>query len=391
MDEREGCECSPCPAKIGKRFEISEPKLLTSIDEIEQFDREYWEVTKGLPFRTGSILRAPSSAYRHWGIQITEDNRRELSEMADWYREKDATEREANQEIEKIEKSSQSTSIRARMAKMAGDMTKEVLRSVDDGKREIRICNLGASTGQVAVAVAAALNRDSRTAGILERTTFHLVDYSGRKLALAKKGLEMYKPGHIRQHPIRDNEFFDETRYEFDAVVCLGHLHKKPFLDILTKIHSSLVDKGVLVSGDWHSSLCDEPSFMYQLLEMMGLEKRRLDTFRELMGSLLRPTTSSTLCEEEKAAVREHQLMWLRLMSNSRDRLAKMPREPRFYIGGAFRTTKTTMRELEKHGFEVDYGMIRKAFPNMNTHAVPKPMIRGTDRATVMIGLRRKR
>jgi SAM-dependent methyltransferase len=391
MDEREGCECSPCPAKINRRFESSEPKLLTSIDDIERFDMEYWEITKGLPFRTGSILRAPSTAYPRWGIQITDENRSELSRMADWFREKDVVEREQNQELEKIEKSSQSTSIRARMAKMIGDMTKEVLRSVDEGKREIRICNLGASTGQVAVAVAAALSRDSRTAGILERATFHLVDYSGRKLDIAKKGLEMYKPGQIRQHPMRDSEFFNESSLEFDAVVCLGHLHKKPFLNVLTKIHKSLVEKGVLVSGDWHSSLCDEPSFMYRLLEMMGTEKRRLDIFRELMGSLLNPTAASGLCDEEKEAVRQHQLMWIRLITESRDRLAKMPRDPRLYIGGAFRTTKTTMREFKEHGFEVDYGAIRKAFPKMNTHAVPKPMIRGTDRATVMIGLRRHR
>ncbi len=391
MEEREGCDCSPCPVKIHKRFDSSEPALLTSIDDIERFDMEYWEVTKGLPFRTGSILRVPSASYRRWGIEITDENRKELSQLADWFREKDYVEREQNREIEKIEKSSHSVSIRARMAKFIGDMTKEILRSVDDGKQEIRICNLGASTGQVAVAVAAALNRDSRTSEMLERTTFHLVDYSGRKLDIAKKNLEMYRPGQIRQHAVRDNEFFNESALEFDAVVCLGHLHKKPFLDVLSKIHKALVQKGVVVSGDWHSSLCDEPFFMYQMLEMMGTERRRLDMFRELMGSLLSPSKVAGLCDEEKAAVREHQLMWLKLINESRDRLAKMPTEPRFYIGGAFRTTKTTLREFEEHGFDVDYGAIRKAFPNINTHAVPKPMIRGTDRATVMIGLKRNR
>lgn len=391
MDEREGCECAPCPAKINKRFETSEPRLLTSIEDIERFDMEYWEVTKGLPFRTGSILRAPSSAYGNWGILVTDENRGKLSQMADFFREKDIVERESNQEIEKIEKSSQSASIRGRMAKMIGDMTKEVLRSVDNGRREFRVCNLGASTGQVAIAVAAALNRDSRTADILPRTTFYLVDYSGRKLDMARKGLEMYKPGQIRTEPKRDNEFFGETGLEFDAVVCLGHLHKKPFLDVLANIHSSLVEKGVLVSGDWHSSLCDEPYFMYRLLDMMGTERRRLDMFRELMGTLLKPATASGLCEEEKVAVRQHQEMWVQLITDSRERLAKMSRDPRLYLGGAFRTTKTTMREFREHGFEVDYGAIRKAFPNMNTHAVPKPMIKGTDRATVMIGLKRSR
>ena len=113
--------------------------------------------------------------------------------------------------------------------------------------------------------------------------------------------------------------------------------------------------------------------------------------FRELMGTLLRPRTLSGLCEEEREAVKQHQQMWLRLMDNSRERMVKMPKDPRFYIGGAFRTTKTTMREFKEHGFDVDYQQIRKAFPQINTHAVPKPMIRGTDRATVMIGLRRKR
>lgn len=391
MVERDGCKHTSCRVNINRRFNSSAPKLLTSVDEIDRFDKEYWEVTKGLPFRTGSLLRAPSASYERWGMQVTDENREDLARMADWFREKDACERESNHEIEKIEKSSISASIRGRMASLIGDMTKEVLAAVDDGKREIKICNLGASTGQTAVAVAAALYNDSRTSNMLRRTSFHLVDYSARKLDIAKKNLEMFMPGSIRLHPVRDNDFFEETLPRFDAVVSLGHFHKKPFLDVLGSIHQSLSEKGVLVSGDWHSSLCDEPFFMFRLLEMIGLERWRLDMFRDLMGSLLIPTTCYNLCEEEKDAVKQHQDMWLKLINNSRDRVVKMPNQPRFYIGGAFRTTKATMREFEAHGFDVDYGAIRKAFPHINIHPVPKPMIRRTDRATVMIGLRRTR
>jgi SAM-dependent methyltransferase len=381
-------DTTPCSSRISMRFMTDAPTLLTGMEDIKQFDSEFWECTKGLYVRTGSILRVPSSAYPKWGIRVTSENKAKLAAQAEWFRRKDYAEREDIPEVDKIEKSKHSASTRGTMAVTIGAMTKEALREASGPV--LRVCNIAANTGEAAVALASAIHMDPTTREILERTFFHLVDYSAKKLEIAKRNLERYVPAQrIELHPQGDCQFFDDNTRTFNAVFCLGHFHKKPFLDVLAQIHRSLVDGGVLVSGDWHSSICDQPHTMYQTLRMMGVDKRRLGMFENLMGNLMKPR-EDWLSDEEREAVRQHQQMWIDLVAQSGSRIAEIKGQPRFYIGGAFRTTKRTMWEIERRGFVVSTDEIRRIFPRMQMHS-PRRMVRGADSATVMMGVKRAR
>ena len=64
-------------------------KLISSIDELDAFDKRLTEITKNLVIRTGSIFKVPSSAYHRWGIEITDENREWLKKQSGKFYEKD--------------------------------------------------------------------------------------------------------------------------------------------------------------------------------------------------------------------------------------------------------------------------------------------------------------
>lgn len=365
--------------------------LLTSIGDIESFDDALCDVTKGLPIRTGSVTRVASSDYHRWGIGLTEDNAWALKDLVEWYRLKDMREMERYPEKEFVQATSFVSGLRSSMARVMAFIIKEMMLSIDDGKREFAVCDLAAGRGKASTAIAAALRSDEVSMKILERTVFHLVDFSAAKLAQAQAGLEIYSPKAIKTHARSDDEFFGETGERFDLVVSLAHLHKKSFPEIYSSISNALLENGALVSGDWHSSMCQHPIFIYQLLERMNIEARRLDMFRSLMCEFLSPDSSPALSVEEIRAISDHQEYWTDVYLDILQSSSRGPRDVRFYILGAFDTTKSRVEKMEAAGLETDNGRIRAAFPEAKLPVLPKGLINGADRASITVGIRPRR
>jgi len=394
-DDREGKESlppliTPSPPSVPPVMGISsEFELNSSIDDIRAFDQEFWEVTKGLPIRTGSVVRVPSSYYHRWGIRITDENRQELVEMADSVREKDRMEREDNQELQWMGKTELSNAIRSRMAGHIGYLVREIVKEVDDGERTFRICDLAAGNGLAAVSIASSITMDDETAGTIGRMTFDLIDYSGARLDSARKNLERFKPGDIRQHVSNDRLFLEETGVKFDFVTSLCHFHKKPFTRYLKAIHNVLRDDGALVSGDWHSSMCTHPLYVYQLFERMNFESKRLDRFRALFGSLLSPISEREVLQEEIQAMRDHADHWVEVWRRLPELLQRSPREPRLYVLGAFDTSRERVKKFEENGFTVDAEKIRTAFPKARIQKPITRMLSGSDHAAVMLCIKK--
>ena len=365
--------------------------VFTSVEDICEFDKEVWEVTKGLPIRTGSILRVPSESYSQWRMGLTEENREKLAEMADEFRKKDYKERERNPNIENVQKTSESISMRDSMARVIGHIVKEVMGALDKSKREFSICELATGRGHASSAIAAALWGDSKTSTLLKRTSFYLVDYSGKKLEDVRGQLETYSPKHIHLDFSNDDDFLKGTRERFDIVVSLCHFHKKPFLqDTLKGIHDILTDKGVLVSGDWHSRLCNHPSDIYHLLEMMGAEAARLNLFRDLFGRFLEPSSYPDLEPGEIMAVTDHQEHWVDVHYDILQSRSTMVEGTRMYVLGAFDTTRKRIEKLEKADLITDPEKIRRAFPKASLTDNPMRMVKASDRASVIMAMKKR-
>jgi SAM-dependent methyltransferase len=366
--------------------------VFTDFDSINEFDRETWEVTKELPIRTGSILRVPSSAYHRFRIGITDENREQLKEKADEYRQKDYDEREKDRNIGKAEKTEFSVSMRNSMIRAMVRFAKEIITAEDDGQREFRIVDLTTGLGHTVTSIASALFAGEETRSILERTSFYLVDYSKSKLGRVEEALNRFDPAKVETFDGRDEDFLSTTSARFDIVLSLCHFHKKPFLeDVLASVHKVLSKKGVLVSGDWHSSLCNHPIYVLQLLEMMGLETHRIKLFKGFFKEFLDRSSNPDIMIEEIKAVSEHQEYWAdihhRLVSHS-----QMSMRERHFALGAFDTTRNRVELMEKSNLITDPEKIRRAFPKTKIplSSTPMRMISGTDRASVIMAMRGK-
>ncbi len=357
------------------------------MDDIKRFDQRFCEVTKGLPIRTGSISRVPSEVYHRWGIGLTPENRQALAEMSEGFRRKDYDYRKLYGPTNQYEDTPFTRTVKTNLARMIGIVVKEIMKSLDDGTRSFRICDIATGRGRALTAIATALRSDRITEGIIERTSFNLVDFNAVNLPSATANLEQFRPGEVRAHSMKDEDFLADHADQFDIIVSLCHFHKKPFPDIYGKVFSALREGGALVSGDWHSSLCNHPSSVYQLLEKMRIESRRLDMFKELMGNLVDPVTCPFMSIEQIKSIHDHQTHWADVYHAIITSPTQVT-QPRIFVLGAFDTTQAREQKLRDAGFSIDNADISRAFPKAKLPVLPKWIVPGSDRASVMMGIK---
>ncbi len=374
-------------------------KLISSIDELEAFDNRLTEITKNLVIRTGSIFKVPSSAYHRWGIEITNENREWLKKKSGEFYGRDEKELiYTYPSRENLVKTPIRVYTETRMAGEIGWIVRELMHSLDDGKREFRICDVGARYGQATSAVIPAL-RGPDMGDVVERTQFHLIDRNPGKLCHAEATLDMFRVN--RTLITKDDEEYlaEQPEKKFDIIISLAYFHNKSFPDYLEQLHRVLADDGALVIGDWHSALWDHPINAQRLLERIGAAnqffeesgkiRNILDAFNEHFGELLEHDPVPGIDMDEDNAYREHMECWLEIASN----LGRMSRNsiPRVYFLEANETSKARIEKLEKAGFSVDMDQIRKAFPKSNKlEGLPRKMLRNSDFAVVMAAMKKR-
>lgn len=368
---------------------------VSDMADIKRFNERFWEITKGLPVFTGSLVRISSEFYENWGIHLTDENRSALKELADHFYTKDLDERSYFRQNKEFESGGNEEDVEDSMAWLIGENVREILRSMDDGKRRFNIVDLGSNDGRASEQVASALQGDSQTAGLLKRVTFHLVDFLGRRLDAAREQLLLYDVDSKRYSQHVPDFLSDRISLgqEFDVVVSLSHFHKLPFPGYLKDVHKVLADNGAMVVGDWHSPLCSHPYYIYRFFQRSGVPSKRLELFRRLYGDRLTDPDLSKdqqdrLTPEEKMAMDEQEDFWATKCSTIEQRKL-VALKPRLYLLGAYDTSRGRIAKLEDAGFTTDLDAIRKAFQRSRFTRLPKRMT-GSDSAVVMVAIKRQ-
>jgi len=363
--------------------------LISSVDSIIEFDNLFREITTGLPIpiRVGSILRASELAYPNWGIQVTDENRAELEKRAADFYKQDAEEGRLGtyegDELHRLKKGL-SAPKEERMATHIARLIKEMVLGSVKAIDPIRILDIACGSGRLSSSIATAL---SEFTGVLDRAEFHLVDYSD-KLSKAENNLKAFGL-NIVPHPMTDDQFFATNRENFNFVVSLSHLHRRPFLaSYLAKVYSRMSDDGVLMIGDWHSALCQHPSHVYLLLQNMGLEHARLNRFDELFGPLHLSAGADRFNDPELAGVMDQYKYWRDMFAGLGEK--RYEGAMRLRIMSAFTTNKQLMEEMDKAGFTTHIDDIRMAFPRSALpNAFPIRMKLGSDSAAVTVAMKK--
>lgn len=370
------------------------PVLLTSISDIEAFDRELARVTNGLPLSIdiGSVSRVASSRYGEFGVKITDANRAELEARArEIYRrdaERDRANKTATDKWYKFKKSL-SEAMLSEMAMAIATILKDILSTISkDGP--IRILDAATGSGRLSSAVISALAADIQTARMLERIELHMVDHSS---ALTYARDNVTKMGvTVKTHSVHDEQYLADAVSRgdrFDIIMSLGHLHRKPFIDAYLQLLAGvLAPDGIVAIGDFHSTMTHHPSHLYTLLESHGVEPVRMGLLRHLFGPLLTPKPCQlTLCEGE--AIKDHIRYWDRLLTES---MAQGPKGARVRILGGFVSSRQLGAALNSVDLVTDRDSITRAFPRANLPAVLPHKVRPyTDTGVVTMAIRRVR
>ncbi len=366
---------------------------LRSVKEIIEFDKRLREVTEGLsrPIRIGSILRLPEIAYGNWGVCLDEGNRLELEDLSARFYEMDADEGKAgrlDRDYLHWLKKSMTRNEMDGMADIMSRLVREMAMSLDDGKRTFRIASIASGAGKLVSAIATAMQEEPESEALLGRTEFHLVD-NYEKINQAELNLRGFK-ARLVPHPVSDNMFLQGGESDFDFMVALSHLHKKPFLaGYLAKLKSKLSEGGVLISGDWHSRLCHSPLAVYETLDRIGIDPSRLNLFDELMRPYM-SVGGQRANRLEKAAVEDHINYWQRMdydlgMLGYRGNC-------RVRILGAFVSSRQLSEMLgpDGAGLETDTEKIRQAFPKARLpHIMPVSIRDASDSCLVTVAMKK--
>jgi len=371
-------------------------KPTTSIEKIKELDTALIEVTKHLPITIGSVFKVDSLSYPNWGFAATRDNAADIKQEVDFYYRKDYAERRRSSGVEYLLKTDFKVAQEKRMTEFIAVMVREILRSMDDGKREFHICDIPARDGYLSAAIAHALRRDSDMEEILSRTVFHLVDISGQKLDKAEETLGQFRARSEKCITEDELLFRQLDPATFDIVVTLGHLHHKPFLvNYLKELNRVLSKDGALVIADWHSPLCSHPAYILALLQTLGLEPYRLDMLRGIVDKQL-AIPPKQLEQDEKDSLGNHMTHWKSIMRRLLDNPPSIM--PRLYINAAYDTSRQREKKLAKADFTVDLADVRKAFPRARlplfsgsaSNIAAKRLVAGSDSATVMAAVKKR-
>ncbi|NYZ73701.1 methyltransferase domain-containing protein [Candidatus Micrarchaeota archaeon] len=384
-------ECEGNGGQQKMLYTLHEPgTIFTDFSDIERFDREFWEITKGLPIRTGSLTRLNSASFRLWRIGLTEENKPQIKALGDEFRRRDYIEMKNDSTIEGMETTNWSTMLRNSMARVMVHLAGEVLTALDGADREFHICELASGYGKTSISLASSLHAQGSD-DLLSRMHFHFVDYSQEKLERTAYNLKPYRPAGIELAQQNDEQCLaSATTAKFDIIFSLCHMHKKPFLgDLLEWIHERLAKKGAVISGDWHSSLSAHPRLLLRLLERIGAEPAKRRLLEDMFQNSLREPLPEMNAEESSAAI-DHQEYWASVYNEILTSPSTKAMKSRHYVLSAFDTSKQRQELMEERGFTLDMDKIRKAFPSAKIHANPIHMIPETDRASVMIALKKR-
>ncbi len=364
-------------------------KLLTDLREIAEFERAVRSITDDLPgpIRIGSIFRVPVEHYAGWGIGITSSNREALERMAlESYTKPPQNTRD---EMYQFKKSLSQGDILG-MARVIANIVEKVTRERGEGSRKLDICDIPTGWGTLVSTMATIINADSNER--LSEVQFHLIDRSGRKLEDAQNNLRQIGARSVA-YVGDDEEFLANARsrgMRFDVIVSLAHMHRKPFVGpYLEKLHGILNDGGLLIIGDYHSTMSHHPMHAYDILsrlvvENASLKEARMQRFRALFGPLMAPNPNCRLGSEERQALADHTAYWGKMLT-SPERMQTEDLE--VYILGGFRSSRQLSTELNQAGFVTDREQIRRAFKIDSK--LPCRLRRDADTIAISIAMKR--
>jgi hypothetical protein len=328
-------------------------RLSEDISELKQIDLFLGSVCNGLAMTPGSIFRIAGQYLPNWGIGVNKSKNENWIEERSrnaYYEEWESGTGDANVAIEKaIEKAGLEYGNKD-MNDVLADTVVRILHDmsglIQDRTREFAIIDIGAGTGDTTVAILDAMQSSSVTEALASKCHFYVLEPSFKRLEEVFERLEEH-PLKPRKTLISSNleEYLRTVRREsFNMVVSNAVFHHMGFLTHLRLLRESLANNGIMVIGDWHTTLWQHPAYLAPILRKLGasdIDVRRFENFFnvrrgdvELVESRLTPMQLeanyqmlayvTALADELKNVGAKSQLRFFEAHESLEDRLGKL-------------------------------------------------------------------
>jgi SAM-dependent methyltransferase len=376
--------------------------------EMVQIDRQFWEITKGLPVPLvpGSLFRLHHSNMKTWGLDISTSGLRDMAKgRSRKFMAKD------DHEIENLGPDVIDTNlatearIRAEdsMARFVAQIAIDVMEYFGSDK-ELSVMDFGARFGKATrhlVSKMYALINPNASFPDPKDIVFQLVETSRRMAESARSNLSSnYGVDPIIHHSQdkgidREDIVTGLDSDSFHIIISLSAMHHHSFPDYMRDLFRVLKPGGLLISGDWFSTAWNTPEWAHYLLKTLGSNEGRLERFRDFFqldnkGCMDRHllTLRRVGLDDEQRTLVHHLKYWADVQEKMSNALSPPPRR---YFLSAHTNIEKRLEELRGAGFIVDMAEIRKSFPKSHMPDRPRRTIRGSNFATVMTAMKPRR
>jgi SAM-dependent methyltransferase len=267
-------------------------ELIHETIDLKQLDKFLSDISEGLSMGFGSLFRIANQYLESWGVRVTKENYDWISKRASksYLEEWEMGSEKTNQAIENAIRLAQLEIGNQRLNTQLAEMVVHILMNMYDGKRTFTICDIGAGAGDTSAAILDAMDLYEETKDLARFCDFYLIEPSPQRLVLAKKTIEDHDLSILFKKPVQGVVGNLETHIPmvrnsaFDIVVSNAVLHHFPFPDHYKRIREKLAADGVMVIGDWHTTMWKHPAFVVPVLEAVGADIHVLNEFKNRFG-----------------------------------------------------------------------------------------------------------
>ena len=355
-------------------------ELKSAIGDLRKIDETLHLICEGLSVAPGSIFRIASQYLVNWGILITDENREWIEEQSNRsYREEwRGGSGESNEAIAHAIEKANLIYGNDYLNTVVAEMTVEILDGMSHGKdrKKLIICDMGAGTGGTTGAVLDMMELKKKRK-LSRLCHFYLVEPSLERLREANERLKRHSlqvdyelvcsSQEVHLSMIRDSRF--------DMMVSTAVFHHMSFPTYLQQIREKMADGGVMVVGDWFTTMWQHPAQLVPILRALGATEPKQKLFetyfnvrREDIQRLERALTPQqreanrymlkyviALAEEMRGVESKSRLCFLEAHESVNDRLSKMQK-------AGFETDIAELREKHR-GFARIAGTVRSIYP----------------------------
>ncbi len=265
-----------------------------SMGDIRALDNMLHELTGGLSYPMGSLLKISSHYLPNFGIELTDENRPEIEResLGNYF---SCWGRAAKVTLEAIKKATRDAGFpvdNSDLNNHVGEMTVEILLSMADRDtaRQFTLLDIGAGDGETTAAVLDAMCNQNAYQ-LAERCQFVLIEPSEENVWNAVRNLKDHRiKQKVRAPRITtiggtDHDFIGRMRPgEFDLVYSSAVFHHMIFPTYLDTVRQGMREDGVLVVGDWYTTIFKHPAFIAEILLHLNIDKTSYIQFQSLFN-----------------------------------------------------------------------------------------------------------